>query len=84
MCLSSEFACVTCLCVCCSRSLRGLPVVSAAPTDIHQKRNLAILTHKDETEKVSFFLVYIILITSVDLDVAQKSSDAVFQMEPLL
>lgn len=84
VCLSSEFACVACLCVCFKVSTRSHSCVSGVPVDIHQKCNLAIQPHKDGTEKGSFFLVYIILITRVDLDLAKKSSDGAFQKEPLV
>lgn len=84
VCLSSEFASVICLCVCFKVSTRSHSCVSGVPIDIPQKCNLAILSHKDTTEKVSFFRVYIILITRVDLDLAKKSSDVVFQKEPLV
>lgn len=83
-CLSNESASVTCLCVCFKVCTRSHSCVSRVPIDIHQKCNLSILSHKGETEKVSFFLVYIILITRVDLDLAKKSSDVVFQKEPLV
>lgn len=65
---------------------RSRRCVSGVSIDIHQKCNLAIQAHKDAAEKkVSFFLVYKILITSLDLDLAKKSSDAgVFKKEPLV
>lgn len=83
-CLSSEFASVTYLCVCFKVCTRSHSCVSGVPIDIHQKCKLPILSHKKGTEKISFFLVYIILITRVDLDLAKKSSDGVFQKEPLV
>lgn len=65
-------------------SARSHSCVSGVPIDIHQKCNLAIRCHKAGTENVSFFLVYIILITWVDLDLAKKSTDVAFQKEPLV
>lgn len=71
-------------CVCFKVPARSRRCVSGVSIDIHQKCNLAIQAHKDGTEKVSFFLVYKILITQLDLDLAKKSSDAAFQKEPLV
>lgn len=81
---SNEFASVKCLYVCFKVCTRSQSSAFGVPIDIHQKCNLPILPHRGGTEKVSFFLVYRILITRVDLDLAKKSSDAVFQKEPLV
>lgn len=78
------FDSVTCLCVCFKVCARSRSCESGVLIDIHQKCNRPILPHNDGTEKVSFFLVYRILITWVDLDLAKKSSDVVFQKERLV
>lgn len=71
-------------CICFKVSTRSRCCVSGVSIDIHQKCNRAIQAHKAGTEKVSFFLVYKILITQLDLDLAKKSSNAAFQKEPLV
>lgn len=84
-CLSSEFwFCNMFVCLF-SRSAQGLAAVNLVFL-LTSVRNATepILPHSDGTEKVSFFLVYGILITWVDLEVAKKSSDVVFQKERLV
>lgn len=71
-------------CVCFQVSARSRRRVSGVSIDIHQKCNLAILPRKQGREKLSFFLVYKILIIQLDLDLAKKSSDVAFQKEPLV
>lgn len=75
VCLSSMFACL----------FKGLSAVYLV-TLLKSISNATypLLSHKDSTQKVSFFLVYIILITRLDLDLAKKSSDVVFQKDPLV
>lgn len=80
---SQMYARAPCFCVCFQVSARSRHRVSGVSIDIHQKRNLAILPHKQGREKVLFFLVYKILIIQLDLDLAKKTNDA-FQKEPLV
>lgn len=67
---------------------RSVPVLMAVYfefllTSIGKKQSTHPVSQRQK-EKLSFFLVYIILITWVDLDLAKKSSDVLFWKEPLL